>query len=88
MTAGEEFHILDVTDRPNPLQGVSAFWLFDGREPVILNYDENGAFTGPTFVPAATPLPTGEEFEYATYRSVALAMSVPFTEWWEKHGTE
>ncbi|MFJ4549166.1 DUF6879 family protein [Streptomyces sp. NPDC088817] len=86
MTAGEEFHILDTTDRPNPLEGVPDFWLFDGREPVVLNYDENGAFTGPTFVPAPGALPTGEESEYATYRSVALAMSVPFTEWWGKHG--
>ncbi|MGW7429628.1 DUF6879 family protein [Streptomyces sp. NPDC054861] len=87
MTAGEEFHILDTTDRPNPLEGVPDFWLFDGREPVVLNYDENGAFTGPTFVPAQVALPTGDEFEYATHRSVALAMSVPLAEWWEKHGT-
>ncbi|AOP49999.1 DUF6879 family protein [Streptomyces lydicus] len=86
MMAGEEFHILDTTDRPNPLEGVPDFWLFDGREPVVLNYDENGAFTGPTFVPAPGALPTGEQSEYATYRSVALAMSVPFTEWWGKHG--
>lgn len=38
MTAGEEFHILDTTVRPNPLEGVPDFWLFDGREPVVLNF--------------------------------------------------
>ncbi|MEV7050903.1 DUF6879 family protein [Streptomyces anulatus] len=86
MTAGEEVHILDTTDCPNPLEGAPDFWLFDGREPVVLNYDENGSFTGPTFIPAESALPTGEQFEYATYRRVALAMSVPFTEWWKKHG--
>jgi hypothetical protein len=88
MTAGEEFFILDTTDRSNPLEGVPDFWLFDGREPVVLKYDEAGAFLGPTFLPAKDALPAGTEFEFATYRSVALAQSVPFSEWWEKHGTE
>ncbi|WP_030542474.1 DUF6879 family protein [Streptomyces albus] len=88
MAAGEEFFILDTTDRPNPLAGAPDFWLFDGRDPVVLNYDEAGAFLGPAFRPA-TEASAGEvESEFTTYRKVALAQSVPFTKWWEKHGTE
>ncbi|MFJ4844176.1 MULTISPECIES: DUF6879 family protein [unclassified Streptomyces] len=88
MTAGEEFFILDTTDRPNPLEGVPDFWLFDGCEPVVLNYDKAGAFLGPTFLPAKDELPTEAEFEFATHRDIALAQSVPFPEWWEEHGAE
>ncbi|MGW7028165.1 DUF6879 family protein [Streptomyces xanthophaeus] len=86
MTAGEEFHILDITDRENPLFGVPDFWLFDSREPVVLNYDDNGAFTGPTFFAAPRELLIPEESPYAGYRDTALASSVPFTEWWAKYG--
>ncbi|MFI5727240.1 DUF6879 family protein [Streptomyces cyaneofuscatus] len=78
--AGEELHILDVTDLENPLAGVPDFWLCEGREPVVLNYDDNGGFTGPTLFAASREFLIREESPCAAYRSTALALPVPFAE--------
>ncbi|MDH6131724.1 hypothetical protein P3T37_001098 [Kitasatospora sp. MAA4] len=78
--AGEEFFILDITDRPNPLEGVPDFWVFDESTVVTMQYGEGG-----TFVSAEAQLIPAEWLEY---RDIALGGAVPFTEWWERYGTE
>ncbi|ARF74528.1 hypothetical protein B7C62_21520 [Kitasatospora albolonga] len=80
ITAGEEFFILDVTERPNPLGGVGDFWLFDSVSAAPMRYAPDGEFTG------ADVLPEGRADEYVGYRDTALAHAVPFTNWWAEHG--
>ncbi|MEV8015076.1 DUF6879 family protein [Streptomyces sp. NPDC086554] len=78
-TAGEEFFILDVTDRPSPLpEGVGDFWLFDSTTPARFTYSD-GKFLG------ADVLPDDRGPEYAAYRDTALAHAVPFADWWAQH---
>lgn len=80
MTGGEEFFILDTTDKPNPLPAAPDFWLFDEKKPVVMEYDESGAFLGPDF------LPEEKAAEFIRYRDTALAHSEPFSSWWANHG--
>lgn len=80
MTGGEEFFILDVTERPNPLEGAPDFWIFDETSPVVMQYDEEGAFLGPDFVS------TERAAEFIRHRDVALAHAEPFPDWWAKYG--
>ncbi|MER0241175.1 DUF6879 family protein [Streptomyces sp. HSW2009] len=78
-TAGEEFFILDVTDRGNPLPNVGDFWLFDSTAAAPLHYGEEGDFIGSEVL-------SGERGpEYAAYRDKALAHAVPFVDWWAKY---
>ncbi|MGG2458280.1 DUF6879 family protein [Streptomyces sp. RGM 3693] len=79
-TAGEEFFILDATDRPNPLVGVGDFWLFDSVTAAPMSYDHEGKFLG------ADVLPDDRGPEYVTHRDTALAHAVPFANWWAEHG--
>ncbi|WP_125773036.1 DUF6879 family protein [Antribacter gilvus] len=79
-TAGEEFYILDVTERANPLPDhVGDFWLFDGTTPARFSYDA-GKFAG------ADVLQDDDGPEYARYRDTALAHAVPFADWWAEYG--
>ncbi|MGW8376857.1 DUF6879 family protein [Streptomyces sp. ODS28] len=79
-TGGEEFFILDTTDRANPLAGVPDFWLFDSETVGALEYDASGAFLGPEVLgPERTQ-------EFVEYRDRALAHAEPFDTWWAKHG--
>ncbi|MDT9690226.1 hypothetical protein Q5762_18140 [Streptomyces sp. P9(2023)] len=80
MTGGEEFFILDVTEVPNPLEGVPDFWLFDSVDTAVMRYDEQGAFQG-VDVLAAT-----EAEGFIGYRDTALAHAEPFMDWWAKYG--
>lgn len=80
MTAGEEFFILDVTERENPLPDAPDFWLFDHRVTGAMAYDDAGKYLGSEFY--------GEErsAEFRAYRDTALAHAEPFTDWWARHG--
>jgi hypothetical protein len=80
ISGGEEFFILDTTDRPNPLPGVGDFWFFDSERPAVMHYDESGAFLG------AETLPDDRAEEFIRYRETALAHARPFPEWWAEHG--
>jgi hypothetical protein len=80
MSGGEEFFILDVTDRPNPLVNVPDFWFFDSESVATMDYDTTGKFLG------AEVLPPERAAEFAQFRDVALAQAEPFTEWWAKYG--
>lgn len=79
MTVGEEFFILDVADRENPIPEAPDFWLFDDRFAGVMAYD-NGKFLG-------AELRDGESVnELRRFRDTALAHAVPFAEWWTQHG--
>ncbi|WAL74871.1 hypothetical protein OU787_27205 [Kitasatospora sp. YST-16] len=80
MAAGEEFFILDTTERENPLRGVPDFWLFDGEEVAVMNYDGAGGYLGADFYGGDR----APEFE--AYRDAALAQAVPFADWWAEFG--
>ncbi|MBW1601898.1 hypothetical protein JJV70_07195 [Streptomyces sp. JJ66] len=80
MTGGEEFYLLDVTDRPNPLRHVPDFWLFDSDSVAVMRYDDAGKFLGSTL------LPPDRTEEFVGYRDAALAYAEPFSEWWAAHG--
>ncbi|MER6916152.1 DUF6879 family protein [Streptomyces sp. NPDC000594] len=80
MTAGEEFFILDTTDRENPIPDAPDFWLFDERVISAMKYDDAGKYLGSDFL---------DEERLATflaYRDTAMAQAVPFPEWWAQYG--
>ncbi|MFD7165590.1 DUF6879 family protein [Streptomyces violascens] len=80
-TAGEEFFILDTTERPNPLPDAGDFWLFDSTTPAPMTYTHDGRFV------SAHVLPDGHAVEqYVAARDAALAQAVPFADWWSKYG--
>ena len=78
-TGGEEFFILDTTDKPDPLDGVDDFWLFDATTAVTMLYDAEGA------VSARRTMPGSRAQEFVDHRDAALAAAEPFAEWWAKH---
>ncbi|MFG3223421.1 DUF6879 family protein [Kitasatospora sp. NPDC048194] len=80
MAAGEEFFILDTTDREHPIPEAPDFWLFDDETVAEMHYDTSGTYTGADFL-------TGDVVtRFKAYRDIAMASSVPFTEWWAEHG--
>ncbi|MEV1092696.1 DUF6879 family protein [Streptomyces microflavus] len=80
-TAGEEFFILDVTDRPNPLpDNTGDFWLFDSVTPASMRYTPDGEFLG------ADVLSDDQAAEFIAHRDIALNHAEPFADWWAKHG--
>ncbi|MFF2953762.1 DUF6879 family protein [Kitasatospora sp. NPDC057965] len=78
-TAGEEFYILDVTEKPNPLAGAPDFWMFDESAVVSMAYADGGVFTGAEEEP-------GPE-KWIALRDTALSHAEPFESWWERYGT-
>ncbi|MEU8538519.1 DUF6879 family protein [Streptomyces sp. NPDC048717] len=76
--AGEEFFILDITDQPNPLEGVPDFWMFDESSVVSMSYGEGGRFLGAEPHSSAT--------EWVVHRDLALSHAVPFADWWGQYG--
>ncbi|MFF5101360.1 DUF6879 family protein [Streptomyces sp. NPDC000134] len=80
MTGGEEFFVLDITDKPNPLPGVPDFWCFDSESVAVMDYDGTGKYLG------SEVLKSERVAEFTTYRDTALVHAEPFTEWWAKYG--
>ncbi|MGW3045791.1 DUF6879 family protein [Kitasatospora sp. NPDC001159] len=78
-TAGEEFFILDTTDKPNPIEGVPDFWVFDESTAVSMEYGAGGSFVGAEAQPAVA--------KWLEYRDIALSHAEPFAEWWERYGS-
>ncbi|MFE6866474.1 DUF6879 family protein [Kitasatospora sp. NPDC057692] len=79
--AGEEYHVLDVTEQENPVRGVPDFWLFDDETVAAPRYGEDGRYLGVGFPDA------GEAARFRAYRDAAMARAVPFEEWWATYGT-
>ncbi|MGW4891213.1 DUF6879 family protein [Kitasatospora sp. NPDC004240] len=78
--AGEEFFILDITGRPNPLEGVPDFWAFDERTVVTMTYGPSGSFVGADLQAHPT--------KWLELRDLALDHATPFAAWWERHGRD
>ncbi|MGW4381225.1 DUF6879 family protein [Kitasatospora sp. NPDC004531] len=78
--AGEEFFILDTTERLNPIPGAPDFWLFDDRAVGAMSYDGAGKYLGTEFL-AVDRLP-----EFLAYRDAAMEHAEPFADWWAKYG--
>ncbi|GAA2153420.1 hypothetical protein GCM10009760_51110 [Kitasatospora kazusensis] len=72
--AGEDVRIMDVTGRPNPLAGVTDYWMFDKKEVVLMNYLPDGTQTDRTVFEGGIGL-------FIEYQRVAIAESVPFEEY-------
>ncbi|MGW1147430.1 DUF6879 family protein [Streptomyces sp. NPDC002454] len=72
--AGDDIRILDVTDRPNPLEGVQDFWMFDRSEVVLMNYEADGTQINRTVF-------EGDVSAFVEYQRIAVAESVPFEEY-------
>ncbi|WP_330330537.1 hypothetical protein OHS33_12875 [Streptomyces sp. NBC_00536] len=72
--AGEQIRILDVTDRPNPLEGVQDFWMFDRSEVVLMNYQPDGRQIN-------REVYEGDPAPFLAYQRIAIAESVSFEEY-------
>jgi hypothetical protein len=72
--AGEEIRILDVTGRPNPLEGVQDFWMFDRTEVVLMHYQPDGT-------QISREVHEGDPASFIEYQRIAVAESVPFEEY-------
>ncbi|OIV38769.1 hypothetical protein BIV57_03945 [Mangrovactinospora gilvigrisea] len=72
--AGDEIRIMDVTDRPNPLDGVQDFWMFDRRDVVLMHYEPDGTQIN-------REVYEGDPSRFVEYQRIALAASVPFEEY-------
>lgn len=72
--AGEAVRILDVTNRPNPLEGVGDFWMFDRTRIVLMRYEPDGT-------QISREVYAGDPEPFLEYQRIALAESVPFEEY-------
>lgn len=71
---GDAIRILDVTDRPNPLEGAPDFWILDRSTVVLMHYAEDGT-------QISRELYEGDPARFIDYQRVAVAESVPFGEY-------
>lgn len=81
MSAGEEFFILDTTEKENPIPDAPDFWLFDGQAAGVMAYDGAGKYLGSEILEEDDRMA-----EFLSFRDTALAHAMPFTEWWARHG--
>ncbi|MFF3980900.1 DUF6879 family protein [Streptomyces sp. NPDC001828] len=72
--AGEQIRILDVTGRPNPLEGAQDFWMFDRSEVVLMNYHSDGR-------QISREVHEGDLSQFIEYQRIAVSDSVPFEEY-------
>jgi hypothetical protein len=72
--AGEDYRIVDVTDRELELPEQD-FWLFDERTVALLNFNPDGTLRDREQVEDA------DVSQYLRWRDLALAESVPFSEY-------
>ncbi|WP_406445086.1 hypothetical protein OHB14_39090 [Streptomyces sp. NBC_01613] len=72
--AGEAVRILDVTNRPNPLDGVQDFWMFDRSQVVLMHYEPDGT-------QISREVFEGDPEPFREYQRIALEESVPFEEY-------
>lgn len=67
--AGEDYRILDLTDRELDIPSQD-FWLFDDRKVALLNFNSDGTLRDRELVEDVEP--------YLKWRDIALAEAVPF----------
>ena len=74
VAAGEDYRILDITDRSAELPEQD-FWVFDGDLVATLNFEPDGTLRDRELVPSE------ESNRYLTWRDLALAEAVPFVDY-------
>jgi hypothetical protein len=72
--AGEDYRIIDATDREVGLPEQD-FWVFDDSRVALLNFDGSGQLLGRELAPE------GDLQRYRRWLDVAMAESVPFREY-------
>lgn len=75
VAAGEDYRVLDVTDREDLDLLEQDFWLFDEKTVLLLNFNDDGTLRGREL---ADPR---ELDHYLKLRDTALAESVPFIDY-------
>ncbi|MET8688269.1 DUF6879 family protein [Streptomyces sp. NPDC004732] len=73
VAAGEDYRIVDVTDRPNPGLPDQDFWMFDETTVVHLNYRPDGTQI------ARELIQNPDMDKYLAWRDLALESAVPFS---------
>jgi hypothetical protein len=79
VAAGERIGIIDLAEQTVTGLPDHDFWLFDDATVYRMHYTPAGAFRGAELLDASSLV------EYSRYRAIALAQSVPFTEYWQRH---
>jgi hypothetical protein len=74
VAAGEDYRIVDITDRTLELPEQD-FWLFDERTVALLNFNPDGTLQDRELVE------NSNVGQYLEWRDIALAESVPFSEY-------
>lgn len=72
--SGDDIRILDVTNRPNPVERAQDFWMFDRTEVVLMNYEADGT-------PINREVYGGDVSPFLEFQRIAMAESVPFEEY-------
>lgn len=72
VAAGEDYRIIDLTDRPNPGLPAQDFWLFDETTVVHLNYRTDGTQINRELIQEP------DIGRYLAWRDLARESSVPF----------
>lgn len=75
VAAGEDVHILDLTDKPNPGLPSEDFWLFDDTSIVRMDYDSQGKQLGRELLEDTDPA------RYVQWQRIALAHAVPYAQY-------
>lgn len=73
--AGEEVHILDLTEQPNPGLPNQDFWMFDESKIIRMDYAEDGTQLGRELLDDVDPAP------YVEWKRIALDHAEPFTDY-------
>ncbi|MGC9537144.1 DUF6879 family protein [Streptomyces sp. UG1] len=73
VAAGEDYQIVDVTERPNPGLPEQDFWMFDETTVVHLNYRPDGTQINRELIKDP------EIEKYLAWRDLALERAVPFS---------
>lgn len=72
--AGEDYQILDLTDKENPGLPDQDYWLFDDETVVLMNYRPDGTQISREL------LDDPDLEQYRKWRDLALSLAVPFAE--------
>ncbi|MHC0433131.1 DUF6879 family protein [Streptomyces sp. O3] len=73
VAAGENYQIIDLTDRPNPGLPEQDFWMFDESTVVHLNFRSDGTQINRELIQ------NPDMGKYLAWRDLALASAVPFS---------
>ena len=74
----EDIRVLPLARVPAGVD-LADWWMIDGRDVVLMHYEDGGRFTGAQM---AAP---GETARYLAARAAAWDAAVPFTAWWDAH---